>query len=333
MVHVLKGIRVIEMAGLAPAPFAGMVLSDFGASVIRIDKPNQPPLDVMGRNKRSICVSLKEQAGVEVVKKLCSQADVLLEPYRPGVMEKFGLGPKALCDVNPKLIYARLTGFGQNGVYCNKAGHDINYLAVSGILSLLKGKDSNPFPPINLLADFAGGGLMCVMGILLALLERVQSGCGQVVDASMVRGVSYIGTFLTVAKKIGIFSNPPGYNLLDGGAPFYTTYKTSDGRYVAVGAIERQFYEELLKGLELDPSLVDEQLDSDKWPKLKELFADIFITKTRHEWTNIFSNLEACVQPVLSMEEAIDQSEADSYTYDEEHNEYVPSTRQVMVAM
>jgi alpha-methylacyl-CoA racemase len=239
----LKGLRVVEMAGLAPVPLAGMILADFGAAVIRVDKPNMPSVDTMARNKRSIAVNLKHKAGVKIVQDLCCNADVLIEPYRPGVMEKLGLGPQHCLSLNPRLVYARLTGFGQTGPLSHHAGHDINYLAISGVLSMLGRKDSSPVPPINLLADFAGGSLMCVVGVLMALLERTHSNRGQVVDAAMVDGVAYLSSFLFNSHKIGIWTGDRGTNLLDSGAHFYDTYQTSDGKYMSVGALEPQFYQ------------------------------------------------------------------------------------------
>ncbi|XP_063289508.1 alpha-methylacyl-CoA racemase-like, partial [Pelobates fuscus] len=239
-------VRVLELAGLAPAPFCGMILSDFGAQVIRVDKINSShvPMDTMGRGKRSIALNLKSLNGVDILKSLCKKSDVLLEPFRHGVMESLGLGPEVLLSENPKLIYARLTGFGQSGKYARSAGHDINYVSLSGLLSKLGKKHENPVSPLNLLADFAGGGVICALRITMALLERIQSGQGQVIDSSMVEG-----SFVWKSQKLGLWSRSRGENLLDGGAPFYCTYKTSDGKYMAVGALEPQFYKELLKGV------------------------------------------------------------------------------------
>ncbi|NXF89395.1 AMACR racemase, partial [Eubucco bourcierii] len=245
----LGGVRVLELAGLAPAPLCGMILADFGARVVRVDRTRSASnSDVQARGKRSLALNLKRPSGVAVLKRLCRGADVLIEPFRHGVMEKLGLGPEVLLQENPRLIYARLTGFGQTGKYAKSAGHDINYLALSGVLSKLGRKDEKPYAPLNLLADFAGGGVMCAVGIVMALYERTKSGKGQVIDASMVEGVAYLSSFLWKSQNSMLWSRPRGENLLDSGAPFYETYKTSDGKFMAVGAIEAQFYEQLLKG-------------------------------------------------------------------------------------
>lgn len=301
----LKGLKVIELAGLAPVPFAGMVLADFGASVVRIDRPDHPSFDTLGRGKRSIAVNLRHSLGKEVALEACRHADVVLEPFRPGVMERLGLGPDVLMRNNPRLVYARLTGFGQHGCLSHRAGHDINYVAISGILSLLGRKDENPNPPVNLLGDFAGGGLMCVVGILMALLERTRSSRGQVIDAAMVDGCSYLASFLLSPMTQGLATGRRGTNLLDGGAPFYDVFKTSDGKYMSVGALEPQFYQALLEGLGLSGTNLPAQMDQEHWPQMKEKFAAVFLTKTRDEWTKIFSKLDACVEPVLEVDEAV----------------------------
>ncbi|KAG0224819.1 hypothetical protein BGW41_004943 [Actinomortierella wolfii] len=299
----LTGIKVLEIAGLAPAPFAGMVLSDFGADVIRIDRSTSSMnLDVLARNKRSVAINLKSPAGIETLIRLVEKADVIIEPFRPGVMERLGLGPDILLSKNPRLIYARMTGFGQQGHYAKMAGHDINYLAISGVLSTLGRDGDRPAFPINLLADFAGGGLMCALGILLALQERTRSGKGQVVDAAMIQGVNYLGSFVYNMHKAGaLFQTPRGTGQLDGGAPFYDTYKTKDGKWMAVGAIESEFYAQLLKGLGLDPvrDNLPEQTDTSAWPQMKELFTKLFAEKTQEEWVAIFDLTDACVTPVL----------------------------------
>ncbi|KAF9172274.1 hypothetical protein BGX21_005174 [Mortierella sp. AD011] len=299
----LAGLKVLEIAGLAPAPFAGKILSDFGADVVRIDRASSVMnLDVLAQNKRSIALNLKSSAGIETLIRLCEKADVIIEPFRPGVMEKLGLGPEVLLKRNPRLIYARMTGFGQDGHYAKMAGHDINYLSISGVLSTLGKHDDKPAFPINLLADFAGGGLMCALGILIALHERTRSNKGQVVDAAMIDGVSYIGSFVYNMHKAGaLFQTPRGTGQLDGGAPFYDTYKTKDGLYMAVGAIESQFYKLLIEGLGLDKEKdqLPDQMDTKGWPKLKELFTNIFLSKTQEEWVKIFDNTDACVTPVL----------------------------------
>ncbi|XP_050769191.1 alpha-methylacyl-CoA racemase [Gymnogyps californianus] len=301
----LSGVRVLELAGLAPAPLCGMILADFGAQVVRVDRTPRSAVatDVQGRGKRSLALNLKRPPGAAALRRLCCRADVLIEPFRHGVMEKLGLGPEVILQENPRLIYARLTGFGQAGKYARSAGHDINYLALSGVLSKLGRKDENPYPPVNLLADFAGGGVMCAMGIVTALYERTRSGKGQIIDASMVEGVAYLSSFLWKSQNLGLWNRPRGENLLDSGAPFYETYKTFDGKFMAVGAIEPQFYEQLIKGLGLDSDKLPSQLSFSDWPEMKKKFASIFAEKTQAEWCSIFDNTDACVTPVLSFDE------------------------------
>lgn len=300
----LAGVRVIELAGLAPAPFCGMILSDFGASVIRVDRTKAGmAVDTQGRGKRSVAINLKTPAGVGLLKKLCLQSDVVLEPYRKGVMEKLGLGPQEMLKENPRLIYARLTGYGQHGPLSTAAGHDINYLAISGLLSRLGRSTEKPYAPLNLVADFAGGGLTCALGIVLALLERTKSGKGQIVDASMVEGAAYVGSFVWKSDRIGMWTKPRGQNMLDSGAPFYDTYRTSDGKYMAVGAIEPQFYKQLLTGLELDTVELPHQMSFDDWPEIRHIFAERFASRTQAEWNAVFDGTDACVTPVLSFEE------------------------------
>ncbi|XP_036984880.1 alpha-methylacyl-CoA racemase [Artibeus jamaicensis] len=301
----LRGVYVVELAGLAPGPFCGMVLADFGAQVVRVDRPGAPS-DVahLSRGKRSLAVDLKQPRGVAVVRRLCARADVVLEPFRHGVMEKLQLGPEILRKENPKLIYARLTGFGQSGRLSKVAGHDINFLALSGVLSKLGRSGENPYAPLNLLADFGGGGLMCALGIVMALFERTRSGKGQVIDASMVEGAAYLSSFLWKTSKTGLWQQPRGENILDGGAPFYGTYRTADGGFMAVGAIEPQFYELLIKGLGLKSDELPNQMSMTDWPEMKRKFADIFAKKTKAEWCQIFDGTDACVTPVLTCEEA-----------------------------
>ncbi|XP_013415868.1 alpha-methylacyl-CoA racemase isoform X2 [Lingula anatina] len=299
----LNGIKVIELAGLAPGPFCGMILADFGAKVIRVDRIKAPQdASQLGRGKLSIAVNLKKTEGVAVVRKLCKSADVLIEPFRAGVMEKLGLGPKILLADNPSLVYARLTGFGQSGPYAQMAGHDINYLAVAGVLSTLGRKDQNPTPPVNILADMAGGGMTCALGITMALLERNKSGLGQVIDSNMVEGSAYLSSFLWKTQdNQWIWNKPRGGNVLDSGAHFYDTYKTKDGLYMAVGAIEPQFYSKFIEGLGLSSDSNEQYSD---WDEMKEKIAKIFATKTRDEWCQIFDGTDACVTPVLGLEEA-----------------------------
>jgi alpha-methylacyl-CoA racemase len=307
----LDGVKVLEMAGLAPSPFCGMMLADFGADVVVVDRlskgapeiPNVMPRNPFDRGKRSIRIDLKSEQGKGIVRKMIRGVDVLLEPYRPGVMEGLGLGPDADLALNPRLIYARLTGWGQEGSYRNMAGHDINYIALSGALSLFRRKGERPLPPCNILGDFAGGGMLCAMGILLALLERNRSGKGQVVDAAMVDGSALLVTLFYGLFANGFMSLDIGTNMLDGGAPYYQTYETEDGKFMAVGAIEGRFYAQLLKGLGLDPASLPHKNDQAKWPEIAARFAEVFKTKTRDEWTAVFEGKDACVAPVLHLDE------------------------------
>ncbi|XP_013182862.2 alpha-methylacyl-CoA racemase [Amyelois transitella] len=294
----LKGIKVIEMMGLAPGPFCGSILADFGAMVTVIQKMQPSPFDVMSNGKRMISIDLKREEGITIVKNMCSKSDVFLDTFRPGVLEKIGLGPNELLMANPRLIYARLTGYGQNGYLKDKAGHDINYVAMSGILSLLRSRDRVPSPPINLLADFAGGSVLCTLGIVLALFERTISGKGQIIDANMTEGVAYIASWLFRSRNLPIWSGEPGTNVLDGGVPFYKTYRTKDNKFMAVGALEPQFYSEFLKGLKLSE---DEYGQSDL-EKCSKKFEELFLQKTQDEWCCIFDQLDACVTPVLEFD-------------------------------
>ncbi|XP_073400004.1 alpha-methylacyl-CoA racemase [Dendrobates tinctorius] len=299
----LAGVRVLELAGLAPVPFCGMILADFGAKVIRVDKANTTfSSDTMARGKRSIALNLKTPQGIGILKTLCKQSDVLIEPFRHGVMENLGIGPEVLLKENPQLIYARLSGFGQSGKYAKSAGHDLNYVSISGLLSRLGKKHENPTFPMNMLADFAGGSYTCALGIVMSLFERTRSGRGQVIDSSMVEGAAYLGSFVWKSQKLGLWNRPRGENMLDGGAPFYTTYVTVDGKYMAVGAIEPQFYKELLKGLDLDPSDLPDQMSFSDWPEMKKQFAVKFLEKTQDQWCQIFDGTDACVTPVLSFD-------------------------------
>ncbi|XP_014214523.1 alpha-methylacyl-CoA racemase [Copidosoma floridanum] len=296
----LRGIKVVELAGLAPAPFCGMVLADFGASVIRIDRPDAANLDSLGHGKRSISLNLKSEKGINIFKKLSNQCDVLIDPYRKGVMEKLKLGPSDLMRTNEKLIYARLTGFGQSGPYAEMAGHDINYVSLSGLLSLFGRYNQKPTPPLNLAADFGGGGLMCAFGIVMALYERNRSQLGQVIDTSMVEGAAYLGSwFYKSLKTPGLWDQPRGKNLLDTGAHFYETYETKDGQYMAVGALEPQFYAVLLEKLGLTE---DECPQFDDFEKNREKFERIFKTQTQAHWCDVFDGSDACVTPVLTFD-------------------------------
>ncbi|KAF1829238.1 alpha-methylacyl-CoA racemase [Decorospora gaudefroyi] len=310
----LADIRVLEFAGLAPGPFAGMLLADYGATVLRLDRaPASPTTDQLTRRKTSICVDLKSPAGLALIKKIIPRVDIVIDPFRPGVLEKAGLDPtNVLLRLNKRLIVARMTGFRRDGKYSHMAGHDINYIAVSGVLSLFGRQGAKPHAPGNLMGDFAGGGAMCFVGILLALLARERSGFGQVVEANMVDGSAVLATMPRLGLKNEVWGRERGANMLDGGAPFYDTYETKDGRYMAVGAIEPQFYAALLKGL----GLGSEQLPGDRarredWPKLKDFFAEVFRKKTRAEWEVVFDGTDACCTPVLT------HAELESKGYDQ----------------
>ncbi|MDF5755330.1 CaiB/BaiF CoA-transferase family protein [Spongiactinospora sp. TRM90649] len=309
----LSGIRVLELAGLAPGPFAGMMLADHGAEVLRIDRVeavrrdgDRPRPGVMDRGKRTAGLDLKSPEGVAAFKELAAQADVVIEVFRPGVAERLGIGPADLAAVNPRLVYGRMTGWGQDGPLAGTAGHDIDYLALSGVLSGLGRAGERPTPPINLLGDFAGGGLMLAYGVLLALFERERTGAGRVVDAAMVDGAAALFAMFYHFVENGSWG-PRGTNLLDTGAPMYDTYETADGRYVAVGALEPRFWEELVSGLELAgpgrPDLPDRD-DPANWPALREILAGAFRERTRAEWEEVFDGSDACVTPVLSLGEA-----------------------------
>ncbi|KAI2641629.1 CoA-transferase family III [Hypomontagnella submonticulosa] len=304
----LKGLKVLEFAGLAPGPFAGLLLADAGANVLRIDRhttgSQAPTPDLLTRHKSSIAVDLKSQNGVGLVKELAKTADVIIDPFRPGVLEKLGLGPEVLCAINPRLVYGRMSGFRRDGKYALMAGHDINYLAVSGVLSLLGRSGEKPHPPINILADFAGGGAVLFQGILLAIISREKTGKGQVVEANMVDGANYLATFPRQNLKTSFGNYPRGENVLDGGCPYYDTYETKDGKYMAVGALEPQFYAALVKGLGLEnQSFVTGRNERESWPEMKRQFETTFKSKTRSEWEKIFNGTDACCTPILEYSE------------------------------
>ncbi|XP_047359508.1 alpha-methylacyl-CoA racemase isoform X2 [Vespa velutina] len=294
----LKGIKVIEMAGLAPGPFCGMLLAEFGASVIRVDKIGnfQTFPDFVAQGKRSIALNLKTEKGINILKKMCSDIDVIIDPFRRGVMEKMKIGPDDIMQINKRIIYARLTGFGQKGSYADMAGHDINFLSLSGLLSLFGRAKEKPTPPVNLVGDFAGGGLICALGIILALFERNRSNLGQVVDASMVEGIAYLGSWFFRSQSVdALWGNPR-----DTGTHFYNTYETKDKRYMAVGAIESKFYNILLEKLGLSE---DEVSQYENFDKNHALFTDIFKTKTQAQWCAIFDGVDACVTPILNLKD------------------------------
>ncbi len=307
----LAGLRVVELAGIGPAPFAAMLLADLGADVVRVERPGrsswpgEPHTDLLQRGKRSIVVDLKQADGVEVVRRLADRADVLLEGYRPGVAERLGLGPEDLSRNNPKLVYGRMTGWGQEGPLADRAGHDIAYLALTGALHAIGRADGPPQVPLNLVGDFGGGSLYLLLGVLSAVWEAGRSGRGQVVDAAIVDGAASLMAMPFAFLGAGLWQDRRGSNLLDTGAPFYDVYETSDGGWMAVGPLEPQFYAAFVQllGLADDPSLPG-QFAMTEWPELRRRFAETFRTRTRDEWTEIFTPSDACVAPVLSMAEA-----------------------------
>lgn len=321
----LAGVRVIELAGIGPGPFCAMVLADLGADVLRIErpKPGAAPIeagatgtpnawDALNRNRRSIAVDLRSEQGAAFVLGLAAQADVLVEGFRPGVAERMGLGPEDLAAANERLVYGRMTGWGQEGPMAPRAGHDLTYLALSGGLAHIGRAGQPPTPPLNLVADFGGGGMLLAMGILAALVERSGSGRGQVVDAAMVDGAALLMAPLFGAWSSGFWSADRGTNLLDSGAPFYDVYECADGEWLAVAALEPQFYALLLEGLGLsgaDAGLPD-QNDNAGWPVLRERFTEVIRTRTRDQWVEVFGDTDACVAPVLNMGEAPDHPHA-----------------------
>jgi alpha-methylacyl-CoA racemase len=300
----LAGIRIVELAGIGPAPFACLLLAELGADVIRIERPAGAALIGAGglnRSRPCAAVDLKSPDGRDVVLRLVDNADVLVEGLRPGVTERLGVGPDACLARNPRLVYARMTGWGQEGPLAPTAGHDITYAAVSGALHL-SGTREKPMQAVNLVADFGGGSLYLIVGILSALLERGRSGLGQVVDAAMVDGAASLATMVYTMLGDGVWIDQRQSNVLDGAAPFYDTYRCADGKYVAVGALEPQFYAALLKGLGL--TLEGHQMDPSHWPAHREAFTQAFATRTRDEWAEHFAQTDACVAPVLSLTEA-----------------------------
>lgn len=306
----LTGVRVVELGGIGPGPYAAMLLADHGAEVVRVDRPEDEGLlathRVLLRGRRSVVLDLKDDRGREAVLRLVDRSDVLLEGWRPGVAERLGLGPDVVLARRPGLVYGRMTGWGQDGPYAARAGHDITYLAVSGALEAFVGADGRPVPPLNLLGDFGGGGMALAFGVVAALLHARATGQGQVVDAAIVDGVASMTAMHQAMLASGLWAGDRGENLFDGGAPFYRCYRTADGRWVAVGAIEPVFYRRLLEGLGLDAGLVASQHDRDSWPQVREQLAAVFATRTREEWAAVFAELDACVAPVLSAQEAVD---------------------------
>jgi alpha-methylacyl-CoA racemase len=308
----LLGIRIIELAGIGPGPFCGMVLADMGADVVRIDRaaavwgdPSSPSRVLWDRGRRSVAVDLKHPDGVDAVLRLVDQADALIEGFRPGVTERLGLGPDECLRRNPRLVYGRVTGWGQEGPYASAAGHDINYIALAGALDPIGRHGEAPVPPLNLVGDFGGGGMLLALGVCAALVEAGRSGQGQVVDAAMVDGAALLTTMFHAFRAMGTWNEQRGTNTLDTGAHFYEVYETSDRKFVSVGSLEPQFYAELLTrtGLADDPDFAV-QMDAPRWPELKKKLAAVFRTKTRDEWSGLMEHSDVCFAPVLSLAEA-----------------------------
>ena len=308
----LAGLKVLEFEAIGPGPFCGMMLADMGADVLLVDRPDDPRLgfgrdrwfDVMVRGRRSATLDLKSKGGVAAAIELAGKADAIIEGFRPGVMERLGLGPEVLLKKNPKLVYGRMTGWGQDGPLAPRAGHDINYIALTGVLHAIGRAGSAPVPPLNLVGDFGGGGMLLAFGIACALLEAQRSGKGQVVDAAMVDGASLLATMFSGMLAAKRWSETRGDNVLDSGAPWYDTYETKDGKYVAIGSIEPKFYEELIQRLGLAGQTLPAQHDRKGWPALRKSFSEKFREKTRDEWCGVFEGSDACFAPVLTFSEA-----------------------------
>jgi len=322
----LTGLKVIELAGIGPAPMAAMMLSDMGAEVIRVDRltasglgiPMPKKFNFLGRGRKSIAVDLKNPEGIEALLELIDKADVVIEGFRPGVMERLGMGPEVCLERNPKLVYGRVTGWGQEGPLSKSAGHDLNYIALSGALHAIgRSNDEPPTPPLNLVGDFGGGTMFIVVGILAALLEVKKSGKGQVVDAGMVDGALSLMTSIYGMHAGGAQSDERGSNILDSGAHFYNTYETRDSKYVSIGSIETKFYAMLLDKMGIDPDSLPPQMECESWPAMKEKFKEIFLTKTRDEWCALMENTDICFAPVLSL------SEAPDYAHNRERGSFV----------
>ncbi len=310
----LSGYRIIELAGIGPAPFAGMMLADMGAEVIRVERaqsvrspvPDTPHWDILQRGRRNIALDLKHADGIATLLELIEKSDGLIEGFRPGVMERLGIGPDVCLARNPRLVFGRMTGWGQEGPYANAAGHDINYIALAGALAHFGRAGEGPVPPLNMVGDFGGGGMFLAFGMVCALLETQRSGKGQIVDTAMVDGAAALMSMFWSFRKVGFFDeNHRGTNLLDTGAHFYDVYECSDGNYVSIGSIEPQFYAELLRrtGLDNDPEFA-QQMNKEQWPRLKERLAEVIRTRTRDEWCTEMEQTDVCFAPVLTMTEA-----------------------------
>lgn len=309
----LHGVKIVEMSNIGPGPFCAMLLADLGADVIRVSRQTttdlgfdvEPKFDLVNRNKQAVAVDLKRSEGVALVKDLIASADMLIEGFRPGAMERLGLGPDVCHEINARLVYGRLTGWGQNGPMAQMAGHDINYISMTGALAAIGQQGGPPVVPLNLVGDFAGGSLFLAMGLLAALIESRQSGQGQVIDAAMVDGVANLMAMHLGYRQAGMWHNRRGSNMVDGGSPYYATYETSDGKYMAVGAVEQRFYKLMIQGLGLSLEALPGQNDQSRWPDLRAAIAAAFKTRTRAEWTSVFANSDACVTPVLDIDECL----------------------------
>ena len=308
----LDGKQIIEIAGIGPGPFCAMVLADLGAEVIRVDRasavpdefPDGPSMDLLNRGRDSIAVDLKKEEGVETVLRIVENADALIEGFRPGVAERLGIGPEKCLNRNPKLIYGRMTGWGQYGSYSQMAGHDINYIALSGVLGLIGREDESPVPPVNLIGDFGGGGMLLALGICAALVETAESGKGQVVDAAMTDGSALLATMVHSFAAMGIWGKR-GTNMLDTGAPFYDVYECADGEYISLGSIEPQFYSELMRITGLENEDMPSQMDRTNWGQAKKMLKEKIRSKSREEWVQLMEGSDVCFAPVLSIDEAI----------------------------
>jgi alpha-methylacyl-CoA racemase len=332
----LHGLRVVELAGIGPGPHAAMVLGDLGADVVRVERAASttpvpdPRRDQMLRNRRWVAADLKDENDRTSVLGLIAKADALIEGFRPGVTERLGLGPDDCAKVNPRLVYARVTGWGQTGPRSQQAGHDINYISLNGVLHAVGHAGQHPVPPLNLVGDFGGGSMFVVLGILAALWERQFSGAGQVIDAAMVDGSSVLAQMVWTFRAMGLWNDERGANLVDGGAPYYATYPCSDGRFIAVGAIEPQFYAEFLRGLGLQNDNLPYQNDISRWPELRTRFAEVIASRQRDDWATVFADSDACVTPVLAFAEVQSDphiAERDTFLRDNEHIFPAPAPR------
>jgi alpha-methylacyl-CoA racemase len=304
----LSGLRVLEFQGIGPGPFCGLMLADMGADVLLIDRPGEPAVDrtqdVLLRGRRSVVLDLKSESDRQLAVALIERADVLIEGFRAGVMERLGLGPDVALKLNPRLVYGRMTGWGQTGPLAPRAGHDINYIALTGVLDAIGRAGHPPTPPMNLVGDFGGGGMLLAFGVVCAIFEATRSGKGQVVDAAMVDGAALLATMFFGMKANNAWGPERGTNMLDGGAPWYDVYQTLDNKFVAIGSIEKQFWLELLRRLEISPESLPEQHDRSGWPSIRAVLTRTFASRTRDDWIKVFQGSDACFAPVLSFAEA-----------------------------